>query len=236
MIGERQGFGCLLGEGSARASEILEKGHENLMTVKKQELPAHMPQVKRSLGLIYLLNPFGPDHQSHEHDPAYGGYPERMTELGLMDPQPADNLNAEKVRYAIYTQQFYSCLDSLNVCQFVFGPAWQLYGPSDLVEVVRAVTGWNVSLWELMKLGERRINLLQAFNIREKGMQDYNLPDKLFKPLRGGASEGVAILRQEIEAAKAIYYTMAGWDNHGIPTRQLLEELNLGWVADELEI
>ena len=29
-----------------------------------------MPRVKRSLAVIYAANPFGADHQSHEHDPA----------------------------------------------------------------------------------------------------------------------------------------------------------------------
>jgi aldehyde:ferredoxin oxidoreductase len=27
-------------------------------------------------------------------------------------------------------------------------PSWHLHGPSQLVEAVRAVTGWNVGLWE----------------------------------------------------------------------------------------
>ena len=39
--------------------------------LKGAELPAHMPEVKRSLALIYAVNPFGADHQSHEHDPSY---------------------------------------------------------------------------------------------------------------------------------------------------------------------
>ena len=41
------------------------RGAEDLVVaVKNQELPAHMPQVKRSLALIYAVNPFGADHQS----------------------------------------------------------------------------------------------------------------------------------------------------------------------------
>ena len=40
---------------------------------------------------------------------------------------------------------------------------------------------------------------------------------------------------EEFERAKALYYGMAGWDGNGIPTRAKLEELALGWVADELE-
>ena len=235
-IGKREGFGRVLGEGSARAAEILGVGQDLVVAVKKQELPAHMPRVKRSLALIYAVNPFGADHESHEHDPSYKCYSKRMAELGLMDPQPMDVLNAEKVRYTLYTQCFYSCLDSVGVCNFVFGPAWQLYGPSQLVEVVRAVTGWNVSLWELMKVGERRLNLLRAFNAREGvGAEADTVPPKLLVPLQGGASDGVAVTAGEVERAKALYYRMANWDENGRPTRAKLEELALGWVADELE-
>jgi aldehyde:ferredoxin oxidoreductase len=196
-----------------------------------------MPQVKRSLALIYAVNPFGADHQSSEHDSSYGDYPERMAELGLLDPQPGDVLNAEKVRYAFYMQCLYSAMDSVSVCQFVFGPAWHLYGPSHLVEAVQSVTGWDTSLWELMKVGERRINLLRSFNAREGVGEEADIvPPKLLVPLTGGVSDGVAVTLAEVETAKALYYQMAGWDSDGRPTRSKLEELGIGWVADELEI
>lgn len=100
-IGKRKGFGQVLGEGSARAAEALGVGQDLVVAVKNHELPAHMPQVKRSLALIYTVNPFGADHQSHEHDPSYKGYPDRMAKLNLLAPQPSKVLNAEKVRYAL---------------------------------------------------------------------------------------------------------------------------------------
>jgi aldehyde:ferredoxin oxidoreductase len=237
QIAKREGLGRVLGEGSARAAEALGVGRDLVVAVKNHEFPAHMPQVKRSLALIYAVNPFGADHQSHEHDPCYGWYPDRMAELDLLDPQPADNLNAEKVRYAVYTQRLYSCMDSVSVCQFVFGAAWHLYGPSQLVDAVRGVTGWNVNLWELMKVGERRLNLMRAFNAREGvGSEADTVPPKLLIPLQGGASDGVAVTAEEVEKAKALYYQMAGWDENGRPTRSKLEELALGWVADELAL
>ena len=59
---------------------------------QKQELPAHMPTTKPGLGLIYAVNPFGADHQSSEHDPAYTFYPDRARQLGLEKPQ-AGNLS-----------------------------------------------------------------------------------------------------------------------------------------------
>ncbi len=231
-IARREGFGDLLAEGSARAAQKIGRGAEELVVaVKNQELPAHMPQVKRSLGLIYAVNPFGADHQSSEHDPSYNWYPERMAEIGLTDPQPNDVLNEEKIRFALTTQYLYSALDSVNMCQFVFGPSWHLYSTNQLVEAVRLVTGWDVDVDELLRVGERRLNLLRAFNAREGFTRaDDKLPRKMFQPLKGGPTDGVALTEEEIETAKDMYYRMAGWDENGVPTRGKLAELGLEWV------
>ena len=236
QIGNGEGLGRVLGMGSARAAEELGIGKELVVAIKGRELPAHMPQVKRAMALLYAVNPGGADHTVYEHDPAYAGnYPETMAELGLLDPQPSNVLNAEKVRYAVYSQRLISIIDALCVCKFVYGPAWQLYSTSQLVETVAAITGWTVSLWELMKLGERRINLLRAFNAREGvGIEADTLPRKLQIPLEGGATEGVAVTKKEFESARALYYERNGWDEQGIPTRAKLYELGLGWVADML--
>lgn len=236
-IGKREGFGKVLGEGSARAAEILGVGQDLVVAVKKQEYPAHMPQVKRSLGLIYAVNPFGADHMSSEHDNGYETYSSRLAELGLVDPQPARVLNAEKVRFAIYTQLVYSLMDTATVCAFVYGPSWQLYNLEQFTEMIGAVTGWNVNLFELIKVGERRLNLMRAFNAREGvGREADTVPKKLAQGLQGGASDGVIVTVEEIEAAKDLYYEMLGWDENGLPRRAKLEELALGWVADELNL
>jgi len=236
LIAKREGVGDLLADGMAQAARDLGPEAEALVTaVKSNPLPAHMPEVKRSLALIYAVNPYGADHQSHEHDPSYGGYPDRMAELGLVDPQPIAVLNEEKVRYSMVTQQFYSLLNTIGVCQFVWGPAWQLYGPGQLVDMVRAVTGWDVSLAELVTAGERALNMMRAFNARE-GLTsaDDKLPPKLFQPLDSGPSAGIAITEEEMASALSTYYAMCGWDNEGRPTKDKLDELGIGWVADQL--
>jgi aldehyde:ferredoxin oxidoreductase len=238
MIAKREGIGDILAEGSAYAAARIGRGTEEyLITSKNQEAPAHMPQKKRSLALIYAVNPFGADHQSHEHDPSYVDYPERMAQLGLFDPQPELALNEEIVRYAMTTQHMYSALDSINLCQFVYGPAWQLYGPDQLVKAAQAVTGWNVSLYELMQVGERRLNMMRAFNAREGiGREADTLPKKFFtRPLKGGPSDGYVIDQDEWQKAVDTYYAMCGWDaKTGNPTRAKLEALGIGWVADEI--
>jgi len=236
QIGEREGLGRVLGLGSARAAQELGVGEELVVAIKGRELPAHMPQVKRAMTLLYAVNPGGADHTVYEHDPAYAGnYPDTMAELGLLDPQPSNVLNAEKVRYAVYSQRLISIIDALCVCKFVFGPAWQLYSVNQFIEAVNAITGWTVTLWELMKMGERRINLLRAFNAREGvGIEADTLPRKLQIPLEGGATDGVAVTKEEFEFARALYYQMNGWDEQGMPTQAKLYELGLGWVADLL--
>jgi aldehyde:ferredoxin oxidoreductase len=236
LIAHREGFGAVLAEGSARAAQMLGRGEELVVAVKGQELPAHMPEVKRSLALIYAVNPFGADHQSSEHDPCYSGYPDRALQLGLDDPQPNDVLNKEKVRYALTTEWLYSAMDSVTICQFVFGSAWHLYDASQLADLVQAVTGWDFSVQDLLHLGEIRLNLLRTFNAREGIDSSWDvLPKKLFQPKVGGASDGVAITLEEYESAKTSYYQLAGWDpDAGIPTRAKLEELELGWAADML--
>jgi aldehyde:ferredoxin oxidoreductase len=240
LIARREGFGDLLAEGAARAAKHIGDGAADLaLVVKNHDLPAHMPEVKRSLALIYAVNPYGADHQASEHDPAYEedyqDYRERLSALGLLEEQPEYSLGPEKIRFALYTQWFYSMLNSVNVCQFVWGPSWHLYGPNQLVDMVCAVTGWDVSLWELMKLGERSLNLMRAFNAREGFTREHDvLPPKLAQPRHNGPSDGFFIEPAELEQAKDKYYAMCGWDEQGTPTRAKLEELGLGWVADEI--
>ncbi len=235
-------LGPVLAEGSARAAKIWGRGAEEcLITVKGVEAPAHMPQAKRSLALIYAVNPFGADHQSSEHDPYYEeGVAEfnlnRLKEIGLGTPQPGRNLGPEKVRFAYLTQCFYSMLDSLELCQFVYGPTWCLYGPNDTVAMLKAVTGWNITVEELMKVGMRRINLMRTFNARE-GFTRKNdtLPKKFFKPLAGiGPTAGVALTEQEFNGALDEYYKQAGWTNEGIPTSATLMNLDIEWAAEYL--
>jgi aldehyde:ferredoxin oxidoreductase len=233
-------LGPILGQGSERAAKVWGPAAEEcLITVKGAEAPAHMPQSKRSLGLIYAVNPFGADHQSSEHDPMYEEgagalYLDRLAELDLKDVPAPGSLGPEKIRFAAYTQIFYSLLDTLELCQFVWGPAWTLYGPSELVAFVNAVTGWRVSLFELMKVGERRLNMMRLFNAREGLDRRHDkLPRKFFKTLQGtGPTFGVALDEAEFEHVLDVYYQLMGWTPTGIPVPTKLVDLGIEWMSD----
>ena len=241
----REGFGDILADGSAKAADRLGKGHEYLITIKGQELPAHMPQVKRSLGLIYAINPFGADHESSGHDSAYhekafkGLTKERLLKVGLDNPQPMRAMNAEKVKFAVTTQYTVSAADTMSLCNFVFGSSWQLYDVEDMADIMSAASGWDISIDDVQAIGRKRVNLMRAYNAREGLNRDHDtLPTKMLtKGLVGGATDGVMIPPEEFENALDMYFEQVGWDKAtGIPTRETLEEVGLDWVADELAV
>lgn len=236
-------LGKVLSQGSERAAKYFgNNADECLITVKGAEAPAHMPQAKRSLALIYAVNPFGADHQSSEHDwmveegMATDLYMSRLSMLGMPEKLPALSLGPEKVKFAWLTEVFYSMLDSLELCQFVWGPGWTLYGPAETVELVKLTTGWQVSLDELMAVGMRRLNLMRVFNAREGlDRKADRLPRKFFKKLEGtGPTAGIALTNEEVEDALDEYYRLAGWTKQGVPTRESLSKLDISWAAEYL--
>ncbi len=202
-----------------------EEGCDCLITCKNEEPPAHMPQAKRSLALIYAVNPFGADHQSSEHDWMYEkgtGLRSLSRSLGNDRTHRSPGTNVawgRQGQVCVLGQAFYSMMDSLDLCQFVYGPAWCLFGPVETVAMVKAVTGWDVTIEELIQVGLRRINLMRTFNAREGFTRKEDiLPKKFFKPLGGsGPTAGIAVGRDEFETALDIYYRMHGWTENGIP-------------------
>lgn len=240
QMAQRTGFGATLADGSVAAAKRIGRGSDAfLVAVKGAELPAHMPEVKRSLALIYAVNPFGPDHQSHEHDPSYAPdasdlEKRRLAMLGIAEPRDMRTLDEVKVRYAWRTQRVYSLADTLCLCQFDWGPAWQLYGPEHLVEMVRAITGWDASLDELLLAAERRIHMMRVFNAREGFDRRHDsLPARIHEPRVGGPTDGVLVTREELEAAKEWYYREVGWDAaSGNPTASTLRRVGLDWLPE----
>ena len=234
MIGKRQGLGNLLAEGVWRAAEAIGgDAARYALHVKGQELPMHEPRIKHGLGLGYAVSPTGADHVHNLHDTAYaqeGRGLKGVQALGVLEPVPVTDLSPAKVRLFVYRTMWMHALNSISMCLFV------PLNYDQVVELVRGVTGWNTTVWELLKVGERTINMTRAFNVREGfGPDDDKLPDRFFTPLPDGMMQGVSVDREAFEKALETYYQMMGWDEKtGAPHGSKLEELGIGWVSDEL--
>lgn len=238
LTGRGEGFGRLAAEGSAFMAKKLGKGSENyLITVKNKEFPAHMPQAKASLGLAYALVPFGSDHVSSQMDPTIGvePLPYQMTGIGFDRAEDPSEMNLEKAKLFWRTQIAYSMMDTACVCLLAFS-FWTAYDLEDLVTGINAATGWKTTLYELMMVGERRLQMMRAFNTLEGfSSADDVLPEKMFTPLKGGSTDGVTMDRDAFFKARDFYYEMAGWTaEKNAPTRARLLALNLDWIADYL--
>lgn len=240
MIAYRRGIGDLLGEGVKRAAQKIGKGSERFaLHVKGKELPMHDPRGKTGLALAYAVSPIGADHLQHAHDPVFVN-PSRWVEaLDITEGVSVDSLGPEKVRLFVYAQLWWSLLDCLGACKFIFIPHNAgVLTPNQLVELVNASTGWETSLWSLMKASERALTLARCFNIREGfTAADDRLPDRLHEELLFGQRKGSKIDRQQFNAALHLYYEMMGWNrNSGIPTPAKLHELDLEWAAKETNV
>jgi len=232
MVAKREGIGEVLAEGVARAARVFGKGAEDFaLHIKGQELPMHEPRYKSGMGLGYTISPTGADHCHNMHDHFYTSRPflsraAQLKTLGIFEPLPCQDLSPAKVRMLVYMSQWQHTVNCLVFCYFV-----QLH-PPQIADLMRGITGWDTTVWELMKVGERCINMARAFNIREGlGKEDDYLPRRFFTPFTSGPLKGISIDKNELDQAIDTYYAMVGWDKNGAPTLAKLQELGIEWVA-----
>jgi aldehyde:ferredoxin oxidoreductase len=217
-----EGFGALLGEGSRRLGQRF--GVEELaVQVKGLEVGYHDPRAFSSMALVYSTSPIGASH--NQSDMYWVEVGRSVEELGIPF---ADRLeDAGKGPLVARHQDWRSVTNALVMCIFNNAPA-QYHA-----DLLNAVTGRQETLDSLLQIGERIWNLKRAFNNR-LGLThaDDKLPKLLLQPLAEGGTQGHV---PDLELMLTEYYETRGWDPEtGKPGREKLEELELGWVAEDL--
>lgn len=238
MIAHRRGIGNLLAEGVKKASEKIGKGSSHFaLHVKGKELAMHDPRGKAALGLGYAVSPSGADHMQAIHDPAFVKPVKALESLGIIEGLDPNSLSPNKVRAFVQAHLWWGLLDCLGACKFIFIPHGAgVLTPNHMVDLVNASTGWEASLWSLMKASERALSLARCFNTREGfTAKDDVLPERLFEELRFGSRKGAKLDKGQFNKALQLYYEMMGWNREtGTPTTAKLDELDLEWVAQAL--
>ena len=185
-IARREGIGNLLAEGSRHAAEKI-GGEASFFAiqVKGQELPMHDPRGKVNVGLGYAISEIGADHLLVAHDTMLMN-PELVSfkgaqGLGIQEAQPARVFNEAKTGH-FYTLERWTSFEKVSGLCF-FGPVPRSFiQAADVVEAIRAATGWDVTLDELLTMGERATNMARVFNAREGfSRKDDVLPERLFQ-------------------------------------------------------
>ncbi|UCH01665.1 MAG: aldehyde ferredoxin oxidoreductase family protein, partial [Candidatus Bathyarchaeota archaeon] len=232
-IVDREGFGAILAEGVRKAAKkIGERAPKIALHVKGLEIPAHDPRSNKTLALQYGTANRGMCHihpiETHagrrfELEP-YGQttFPDRYDEKGH---GLVNKLN----------QDFGMLHEILGVCKFY---AW--IGPITVKRYARMLShlvGWTITDVELLKTGERVLNLQRCFNVREGiRRKDDLLPATIRKiPEFGPYSRMSQTAIVNYNAMLRDYYEERGWNKRtGIPSMKKLKELELADIAEQL--
>lgn len=241
LIARREGFGDVLAEGSSRLAEQWGlKDAPGHLAVKGQEISMHDPRIKVGVGIGYAVSPYGADHMTAAHDTAFvnpESFPvNSVRPLGIYAAMPATEISPAKVRHYKILENFWRVLDALGLCVFGYAPRGVM-PINTMVACVNAVTGWDVSLFELMRSAERATLIARSFNSREEfSIKNDQLPKRLFDPKPDGAHAGRQIFKEaDFNQAVDLYYDMVGCDpDTGRPRRGKLLEFGLDWVAESL--
>jgi aldehyde:ferredoxin oxidoreductase len=232
-IARRDGIGDLLAEGTLRMAQRLgQKSEHFAIQVKGLELPAYDPRATKITGLAYVTANRGGDHMNgYVQGPTFIDMPFLIVDDStIADPYAA---NPHDAKVLIDLENALDVLDALGGCKFM----GVVVSANELVDLVRAATGWDFDLAEFRKCGDRLQNLARVYNAREGMRREHDiLPGRLVSdPLPDGPAQGSIFDQASLEKMKDSYYELRGWDKAtGIPTENKLRELNLDDLIPQL--
>ncbi|ASJ10280.1 aldehyde ferredoxin oxidoreductase [Thermococcus sp. P6] len=214
VIINREGIGKILAEGTYRAAKRISEmkgvdATKYAVQVKGIGVGAHgvRSELDYTRGVSYAVSVQGGDHTSTAALPAKGYEGE-------------------------LTSAFY---DSAVICFFVTQPGFE-----NILEFGNAVTGFNITPERWMnEIGPRIIHLQRILLLLggpdvHWGPEDDDNPPRFYEPLPNGPVKGKAPDREELRAKVRRYYEEIGYDEHGIPREEVLEELGLGEAKREV--
>jgi len=225
MIVNKKAIGELLGRGVRKAAEeIGGLAKEFAIETKGLEFPAHEPRVFNGTALSYATSNRGACHLA---DLGSRFYEKALTmpEIGLMEP--AGTLTVDgKGKMIAGLQDVSGLYDSLKICKFT---VWFGVDTSKLLKWLNLITGWDMSMEEFLKAGERIFNLKRMYNVRcGISRKDDTLPPRILNCPRGegGNADHLPPLNEMLNQ----YYEARGWNEFGIPTPNTIERLGLDYV------
>ncbi len=201
---KREGFGAVLADGSKKAAERIGKGSEQ-----------------------YAMHVGG--EEVGMHDPRFGSRPGSFKAARYqMDATPGHHTQ-EEFGPASFP---YQVINSTGFCLLadIVAADFMLY----ITGFLSAVTGWDRSREEVLKCGERILNIRHCFNLRE-GINElkWKMPDRVVgrPPHDIGPLAGVSA---DIDAQNYWCLGALDWDRVTTrPSKKKLLELGLNDIAEE---
>ena len=204
------GVGAILADGSRRASEVLGKGAQQVVTANGIELPQHDSRLAPPLARTYKYDPTPGRHVKGGVGPLSGGQP----------PEYKNNPDA----FADDDVTGTSASELRNAGGFCVFTDWGMY-PGGLEEFLNAGTGFGFTPEDYRQIGLRNFMIRHAFNLREGFRRaDAHLSDRMLgiPPLKEGPLAGVTV---DVEKMADNFFSRMGCDADGVPSRETLEKM-----------
>lgn len=238
----REGFGATLADGPLAAARRLGRGSEAYaMHIKGAPLNEASMRPFKAWAMGIVLSTHGASHL--DGSPLAGALRNReeLCERLFGNPQPARAGEYHgQARVVSWYEAYKGVVDMLGICYFA--SMWLdalAISPEDLADLYSAGVGRRVEADELMETGSRLHALQKAFNTLHAGhgRAEDQPPVRLSEyRVEGGPFDGEYLDPVLWNEMLDEYYAEKGWDNTtGWQTRESLEKLGLGWVADTLE-
>jgi aldehyde:ferredoxin oxidoreductase len=207
-IARRRRFGEILAEGPAALAERYGQP-ELFMGVRGRAAAAYDPRGNQALGLWYATSSYGPGRV--EGSPL-------VRDLLRGDGAPASTEG--KAAQVVESQDLEAFFDSVGICPL----ATVVLPLDDILRVVNAVSGSDLSPESARQVGERVVNLERRFNL-QCGVGEDRLPPRWTEePMPEGPAQGQVC---SLGSMLPEYYDLRGWDGTGAPTGEKLAELGV---------
>ena len=153
LIVSGEGIGRLFAVGSRAMA--LEIGHDSIHfapQVKGLELPGYDPRGLQTMALGFAVRSRGADHNRS------GAY-----EVDFSEAVDRRDVGPESAHLAVETEDKAALMDSLILCKFLRAIFTDFFEES--AEILRLVTGWEVTCQELRQTAQRIVTAKKRFNI-----------------------------------------------------------------------
>src|SRR5207237_2871436 len=120
--------------------------------VKGLEIPGYEPRALQTMALGFAVGSRGADHNRS------GAY-----EVDFSDKVDRRHATLDSVRHAIETEDRSALMDSLILCKFLRGVFADFYAES--ADMLRKVTGWDVTAGELRDTARRIVAAKREVNV-----------------------------------------------------------------------
>lgn len=237
QIAHREGIGEVLSRGLVGAAREIGRGSEEYaLHVKGLALVFRNPRAAKTWGLGFAVSSRGACHvRAHAPESYALEFWDSALHEALKKYRDPLNPTTEEGKAEINTwyEDLHAFKNAMQICIFSLY-SWMGSMPTLMAGFFNSVTGTRKDEAELMRDGERIVNLERAFNLRE-GLShlDDTLPERMLKEaLPDGPAKGQVI---DIEPMVKEYYEFRGWSREsGYPKREKLAEIGLEDLIGDL--